>query len=123
MASASASYRVVYPFGAFSSADPLPATNTANAGSAVPVKFSLGSNRGLNIFAAGYPASGPIACTDATVGAVQPASNPGNSSVSVDSGGRHNFVWKTEKSWAGTCRMFVLRLNDGTDHLLRFKFR
>ncbi len=32
-----------------------PTVNIAKAGSAIPVKFSLGGNRGLAIFAAGYP--------------------------------------------------------------------
>jgi hypothetical protein len=36
--------------------------NVVKAGSAVPVKFSLGGNQGLNIFASGYPISVPIVC-------------------------------------------------------------
>src|SRR6185295_6038373 len=48
--------------GFFQPVDNLPTLNVASAGSAIPVKFSLGGNQGLNIFAAGYPASSPIDC-------------------------------------------------------------
>ena len=36
--------------------------NAANAGSTIPVKFSLGGNQGLAIFKAGYPASASYDC-------------------------------------------------------------
>src|SRR6058998_3481801 len=36
--------------------------NRTKAGSAIPVKFSLGGYKGLNIFAAGYPKSQLINC-------------------------------------------------------------
>lgn len=36
--------------------------NLANAGSAIPVKFSLGGNRGLAIFTSGSPASRRVDC-------------------------------------------------------------
>ena len=36
--------------------------NLANAGNSIPIKFSLSGYRGLNLFAAGYPASLPITC-------------------------------------------------------------
>ena len=41
--------------GFFQPVDNLPIVNKANAGSAIPVKFSLGGNQGLDIFAANYP--------------------------------------------------------------------
>ena len=37
--------------------------------------------------------------------------------------GQYTYVWKTQKSWAGTCRQFTLRLTDGTDHIALFKFK
>jgi hypothetical protein len=36
--------------------------DVVQAGRAVPVKFSLGGDRGLSIFASGHPTSQPIAC-------------------------------------------------------------
>src|SRR5262245_21552892 len=53
----------LYPFGGFLSpiAAP-PALNAVKAGSAVPVKFTLGGNQGLAVLAAGSPTSTRIAC-------------------------------------------------------------
>jgi hypothetical protein len=48
--------------------------------------------------------------------------NAGGSSLSF-SGDQYNYVWKTENSWAGTCRQLVLTLNDGTVHTANFKFK
>ena len=33
------------------------------------------------------------------------------------------YVWKTENSWAGTCRQLIVRLNDGSERVAFFKFR
>jgi hypothetical protein len=34
----------------------------------------------------------------------------------------YRYVWKTDKAWAGTCRELTVRLHDGTDHVMNFKF-
>lgn len=34
----------------------------------------------------------------------------------------YNYVWKTEHSWAGTCRTFDMTLNDGGSHHAMFGF-
>ena len=48
----------------------------------------------------------------------------GSSSLSYDAAtGRYTYLWKTEKSWAGTCRQLALRLTDGTTHTANFKVR
>jgi hypothetical protein len=31
-------------------------------------------------------------------------------------------VWKTQKTWSGTCKRFVLKLIDGSDHTADFGF-
>jgi hypothetical protein len=36
---------------------------------------------------------------------------------------RFMFVWKTEKSWTGSCRRLQIALNDGTTHIAEFTFR
>src|SRR5262249_33256233 len=52
-----------YPFsGFFPPVDNPPTLNAVKAGTAVPVKFALGGNRGLNIFAAGSPTSQQVTC-------------------------------------------------------------
>jgi CSLREA domain-containing protein len=125
-ATATSTYNVVYFFSGF--LDPvenLPALNIANAGSAIPVKFSLGENQGLAIFAGGYPASSPIRCDASEPGTVIEDSVTGGSSwLSYNTTtNQYNYVWKTEKSWKGTCRMLVVRFNDGTEHLAKFRFK
>jgi len=39
----------------------------------------------------------------------------GSSSLSYDSL-TDRYVWKTHKAWVGQCRLFVLKLSDGTYH-------
>src|SRR4029079_14250597 len=59
----SVTYNVVYPFGGFfSPVDNPPTLNIVQAGSAIPLKFSLGGDRGPAIFRAGHPRSGAISC-------------------------------------------------------------
>jgi hypothetical protein len=61
--SASASYSVGYNWSGFlQPVDNLPVVNTVNAGQAIPVKFSLGGDYGLNIFASGYPKVQTVSC-------------------------------------------------------------
>jgi hypothetical protein len=111
--------------GFFQPVDNLPTLNSVKAGSAVPVKFSLGGNQGLNIFAAGYPASRTVACdTSAPSDAIEQTVNPGGSTLAYDAvSDQYNYVWKTDKSWANTCRQLVVRLSDGTDHMAVFKLK
>ena len=111
-------FKVIVSFnftGFFKPIDNLPIINVVKAGQAIPVKFSLGGNMGLAIFAAGYPASGSIACTTGPVDAVEETSTAGGSSLSYDaSSGQYIYVWKTEKSWAASCRQLVVKFADGT---------
>jgi FG-GAP repeat len=111
--------------GFFRPVDNPPAVNVENTGSAIPVKFSLSGNQGLNIFAAGYPVSEQIACSDgASEGDIEETVTAGGSSLSYDAAtDTYICVWKTENSWEGTCRGLIVRLNDGSDHVAFFKFR
>ncbi|HVF25234.1 MAG TPA: PxKF domain-containing protein, partial [Anaerolineales bacterium] len=110
--------------GFFQPVDNLPVLNTVNAGRAIPVKFSLGGDQGLDIFAPGYPSSTVIACGSTAGDAVEQTVTAGSSSLSYDSStDQYTYVWKTEKAWAGTCRTLVVKLNDGTFHWANFKFK
>ncbi len=101
-----------------------PAWNARKAGSAVPVKFSLGGDKGLAIFAAGYPVSTSVDCATGQAGTGSPTANPGNSGLSYDPlADQYNYVWKTEKAWAGTCRQLSVTLVDGSTHTAFFSFR
>jgi predicted extracellular nuclease len=122
----STTHAVIYNFaGFFQPVDNLPTVNIVNAGSAIPVKFGLGGYKGLNIFAPGYPASSPVAC-DATApsSVVEETVTAGGSSLSYSAGAdQYNYIWKTNKAWAGSCRMLVVKLVDGTEHYAVFRFR
>jgi hypothetical protein len=122
--SASVTYNVEYAWtGFFRPVDNLPTLNTVKAGSSVPVKFSLAGNQGLNIFASGSPASKVAACdAGASTDAIEETVTAGNSSLSYDAtADQYNYVWKTEKAWAGTCRQLQVKLADGTTHAANFK--
>jgi uncharacterized protein len=111
--------------GFFQPVDNLPTLNVVKAGSAIPVKFGLGGNKGLNIFAAGYPKSQLVAC-DSTepLDDIEQTVTAGSSSLTYDPlTGQYNYVWKTDKTWVGTCRQLVVKLIDGTVHYANFKFK
>jgi hypothetical protein len=101
-----------------------PAVNLLKAGQAVPVKFSLGDNFGLAILAPGYPQSQAVSCSAAaTADQVEQTVTAGSSSLSYDAlSGQYTYVWKTDKSWAGTCRRLTLKFADGQEKAAEFKF-
>ena len=111
--------------GFFRPVDNPPAVNVAKAGSSIPMKFSLGGFQGLDIFLSGYPVSQQVVCgTSTPVMSAEPTLNPGGSALSYDADAdQYNFVWSTQKAWAGTCRQFVVILNDGSIHTAAFSFK
>jgi len=115
---------VLYDFtGFFSPVNNLPTLNAVNAGRAIPVKFSLSGNKGLNIFAPENPYTVSLNCATNDPGVdVTETVNAGSSSLSFG-GDQYNYVWATPSSWAGTCRQLVIKLNDGSVHTANFRFR
>jgi len=122
---ASVNYSVNYNFsGFFQPVDNQPTLNAVKAGQSVPVKFALGGNQGLSIFAAGYPKSQQITCGGGAVDDIEQTVTAGSSSLSYDATTQqYTYVWKTDTTWAGTCRQLLVRLADGTDHLANFQFK
>jgi len=117
---------VQYDFaGFFAPVANLPVLNVVQAGRAIPVKFSLSGNKGLGIFAAGSPSSGPIPCNSSDPATIlEETITAGGSSLSYDpTTDRYIYVWKTEPGWAGTCRQLVVELNDGSIYRANFKFK
>jgi hypothetical protein len=115
---------VQYPFAGFYAPVDNRMTNAVRAGTAVPVRFSLGGDLGLNIFAAGYPRSRQVMCdTGAAVDVIEETVVAGGSSLSFDAGsGRYLYVWKTESAWTG-CRELLLKLSDGEEYRATFTLR
>ena len=109
-------------FGGFGSpVRPLPAFNSAKAGSTVPVKFSLGSNLGLGIFAAGYPKSVAVPCPGSTAASSTATSTAGALTYDAKRN-QYTYSWKTDKTWASTCRQLILRFLDGSEEPANFSF-
>jgi len=102
-----------------------PVVNKVKAGSAIPVRFSLGGNHGLDIFAEGFPQVVQVACgTGLPEGEVQ------ETAAALKSGliynpftKRYIYVWKTDKGMAGSCWQLTLRFTDGTSASALFKMR
>jgi hypothetical protein len=95
------------------------------AGQAVPVKFSLGGDHGLDIFDAGSPVSREVACgSDAGTGLSVAAVTAGSSGLRYSStDDQYTYVWKTEPAWAHSCRELILEFKDGSSRTANFHFR
>jgi hypothetical protein len=115
-----------FPFdGFFAPVDNPDVVNVVKAGSTVPVKFSLGGDRGLDIFAAGSPASASHVCGSGDPGDVlEQTASPGAATLTYDGvSGRYQFNWQTKKAWSGGCRTLVVELADGRVRTAEFRFR
>ena len=101
--------------------------NKVKAGSAIPVKFSLGGDMGLDIFAkaadgSSFPKSGTMACdSTAPIDTIEQTVRASSSGLTYYAAtDRYTYVWKTQKAWTG-CRQLVVKLDDGTVHRTNFK--
>jgi PKD repeat protein/lysophospholipase L1-like esterase len=126
---ASAGTQVVvsaYAFSGFQSpVEPAPALNAMKAGRAVPLKFSLGGDYGLDVLATGSPSSQRVECQTGTgTNEVAETTMAGQSSLSYDAASdTYTYVWKTESAWAGQCRQLTVTFDDGSSGTAVFRFR
>ena len=113
---------VIYPFtGFFQPVDGAGTLNVVKASKAVPIRFSLGQNRGLNILQ-GIPASVAIACGNALRDDIEETAPLPQAGLRYDEvAGHYVYVWPTDKAWARACRSLTLTLNDGTAHSIVFE--
>lgn len=113
------SYSVGYSFKGFLwPVKNAPKVNRWKAGVPVPIRFSLNGFRGSRPEADGYPRS--TRCGGGDVDQVGSKRRP-----AFDYSRRRDeyvLLWRTERRWAGTCREFVLKLDDGSVHTARFEF-
>lgn len=118
-------FNVVYDFaGFFQPIDNAPAFNEVRAGQTIPISFSLNGDHGLDVIAPDFPASEEIPCGESpelTEG-MPTMTTPQGLTFSPGRGGRYDYPWRTEREWAGTCRQFILLLDDGTFHRANFIF-
>ncbi len=117
-------YIVAWPFTGFVGLNAAPALNPAKTGGSIQVTFSLGGDRGLAILEAGSPTSQPISCgaSASASTALKPAAGAASSLSYTTRTDTYTYDWKTEKSWAGTCRQLSVKLVDGTERRLNFQF-
>jgi hypothetical protein len=116
-------YSVAYDFdGFFWPVKNLPDVTRWKAGVPVPIRFSLGGFRGPRPEADGYPRS--MRCGGGDVEQVaRAAGGKKKPAFRYDKHtGRYVMLWMTERQWAGSCRDFVLKLDDGSVHTARFEF-
>jgi hypothetical protein len=106
-------YAGLYDFdGFYPPVDNQPTINLTKAGSAIPVRFSLGGDRGMDIFAAGYPISRRLVCPAGNKDLIEETA-AGSSGLKYDPlTDQYTYIWKTAKSWKG-CWELILKFNDG----------
>jgi len=97
-----------------------PKVNKWKAGVPVPIRFSLGGFRGPKPEADGYPRS--TRCGGGDVDVIARAAKKKPMFTYLRRADQYVMVWKTEKKWAGSCREFVLKLDDGSVHTAQFEF-
>jgi len=114
----------VYSFsGFFPPVSNPPALNSKNAGSSVPLKFSLSGNQSLGVLETGYPVSQQIDCNTLTpIGSTEPTESTLGLRYIMELD-QYQYDWKTKSAWKNTCRQVIVRLDDLTDHIAYFKFK
>lgn len=115
---------VTYDFSGFFQPIQMNTLNEVRAGKSIAVKFSLNGDQGLDILSAGYPKSEAIVCNSGSQvnGIEETSTNPAGLNYDP-ANDQYTYIWKTESSWANTCRQLVLLLDDGTYHRADFKFK
>ncbi len=103
-------------------------------GPPVPIEFTLGGNRGLDILASNSPYTRQVDCAtrrtlDPTSSFITPRPipvptvSPGHHKLRYDRHkDKYTYDWKTDQAWSGTCREFVLTRKDGVQHRAYFSF-
>jgi hypothetical protein len=82
------------------------------------IRFSLNGFRGSRPEAEGYPRS--TRCGGGDTDVIASKRRPVfDYSRRLD---QYLLIWKTDRRWAGKCREFTLKLDDGTVHTARFEF-
>ena len=123
---ASVGYRVVYDFEGFLwPVRNRPHVNRWRAGLPVPIRFELGGDQGRDVIEDGWPQVAEVECgAGEEPVAGEPAGHPRwfRELVFRHRRDRYVLLWKTERDWAGSCRQFMLKLDDGTVKRAEFEF-
>jgi hypothetical protein len=105
-----------------------PAINVVKACQAIPVKWMITDANGIGVIDPSsfnnlnsYPVSCGTWSGDSSVTIT--ASATGSSGLQNLGNGNWQFNWATSSTYAGTCRILVLTLNDGSSHQANFQFK
>jgi large repetitive protein len=123
-ATKSVSLAVRYPWSGFFEPTNNPQVlNRVKAGTAIPIRFSLGGNQPAPVLSSGSPSVSSVSCPSWTTDAIEQTVSASSSSLRYESStGQYVYTWKTQSSWAGKCRRFSLVLKDGTRREAFFRF-
>jgi hypothetical protein len=125
-ASRTVSYSVAYDFDGFRwPVKNMPNVNRWKAGMPVPVRFSLHGFKGARPEADGYPRSTRCGGGDTEQVIARGSKKKSERKPAFRYDRRddeYQLLWKTERKWAGSCREFTLKLDDGTVHTAQFQF-
>jgi hypothetical protein len=114
-------YDVVYPFRFVRPTRKLPDRMTRTAGSNQTIWFTLGGDRGAEVYG-DVPWTTRVDCS--TGDPMGPGLAAGTLPLAYDADlERYGQVWRTRPGWAGTCRTFTLRLDDGTSRSVLYRFK
>jgi hypothetical protein len=126
----SCTYRVIYDFlgaGGFRSpVDNPPITNTAKAGSTIPVKWQLPDGKGgyiSDISVVTSTQAQQVACSNTLTDAVETTSTEETLLHYDFTTNQYIYNWKTYKTWAGKCYILNLKLNDGSLYKANFSLK
>ena len=127
-ATKSVSYVVNFVFVGFQPpVDAPPILNTVNAGSTVPIKWTLANAAGTlyaNLDAVQSLSSRQIRCpSENTDPAGQDVPIGTTDFLKITNGTVFQFNWKTSTAFRNTCRRFYIHLSDGSTPYTDFKFR
>ena len=114
-----------YDFGGYQQPIDTAVMNKAKAGSAIPIRFSLGGDEGLDILREGYPKATKIACeTSAPTDTIEETVTSGFSTLKYDSAtDQYTYIWKTAKTtMANNCYKFELGLDDWSSQTFKVSF-
>jgi hypothetical protein len=121
------SFQVIYKFTGFHQPIDNGVTNISNAGSTVPVKWTIMNNAGVGV--SDTASFVDLTSIKITLGSCTSLPSDAIETYSLGSGlmytgnGQWQLNWKTQKLWAGTCRTMTVDLNDGTKHTATFQFK
>lgn len=114
-------YRVGYASGGFlRPLVNLPELNDWKAGQRVPVRLSLGGGRGLGALAAVRVAE--VECGAGEEPATGAPARLDRRVTYRERTGVYRFGWRTERSWAGSCRQLLVKLDDDSVRRAEFRF-